>query len=124
MNLSGRRDGEEGESLPSPPDQSLEEFLTEMHGGFDTAQDGLPSLEWLKDNYQTKSAAIRYLVSLGIPVKVIAKHLGVKYQHARNVATNPLKRGPNEDWRPKSQREPIPLLLSTTTTTKKEGEPK
>jgi hypothetical protein len=72
-------------------------------------QDGLPTIEWLKKNYKTKSACIRYLHSLGpqlgfptgTPPKIIAKHLGIRQQHARNVCKTPLKRGPNEDWRPK-----------------------
>jgi len=65
-------------------------------------QEGLPSLEWLKSQFKTKSAAIRYLHNQGHPPKVISKHLGIKYQHARNVCITPLKRGPNEDWRPKT----------------------
>jgi hypothetical protein len=80
--------------------QSPEEFAEEFFGAADKPQDGLPTLDELKTRYKTKSAAIRYLVSIGTPVKVIAKHLGIKYQHARNVATTQLKRGPNEDWRP------------------------
>lgn len=59
---------------------------------------GLPSLSFLKANFKTKSATIRHLGSLGIPTKIIAKHLGVKYQHARNVLTQDLKRGPNEGF--------------------------
>lgn len=76
-----------------------EEFAKEMFGEADKPQEGLPSLEWLKQNFQTKSACIRYLHNQGVATKVIAKHLGVRYQQARNVITNPLKRGPNEDWR-------------------------
>lgn len=78
---------------------SLEEFVKELHGQADVPQDGLPSLEWLKSKFSTKSAAIRYLVNQGFEIKRIAKHMGVRYQHARNVAVSPLKRGPNEDWR-------------------------
>lgn len=67
----------------------------------DGATEELPPLEWIKEQFKTKSAAIRFLVSRGFPNKVIAKHLGLKHQHVRNVATQTLKRGPNEDWRPK-----------------------
>jgi DNA invertase Pin-like site-specific DNA recombinase len=79
----------------------LQEFVAEMHGeGAATQpQDGLPSLDWLKETFKTKSAVIRYLVNQGHSVNDIAKHLGLRYQHVRNVATAPLKRGPNEDWR-------------------------
>jgi hypothetical protein len=85
---------------------SPEEFALQFFGDGSPreSQEGLPSLEWLKGQFKTKSAAIRYLHSdLGgaHPPKVIAKHLGIRYQHARNVCTTPLKRGPNEDWRPK-----------------------
>lgn len=83
------------------PEQSPEEFAQEFFG--DTAQPqnelGLPGLDWLKAQFKTKSATIRYLINQGFAVKDIAKHLGVKYQHVRNVATSTLKRGPNEDWR-------------------------
>jgi hypothetical protein len=78
---------------------TMEEFVKEMHGEADKPQDGLPSLEYLKEQFQTKSAAIRFLVNQGFEVKAIAKHLGIRYQHARNVANTELKRGPNEDWR-------------------------
>lgn len=42
----------------------------------------------------TKSAAIRGLASEGLKVSGIAKKLEIRYQHARNVLTRPLKRGP------------------------------
>jgi len=98
--------------------QSPEEFAKEFFGEADQPQPGLPPLAWIKENYKTKSAAIRYLINQGHKVNAIAKHLGVKYQHVRNVATTPLKRGPNEDWRPMDERKPQPLLPATT---KKEG---
>lgn len=81
--------------------QSLGEFIDELHGTNSLAQpiDGLPSEVWLKSQFKTKSATIRYLVSQGHPIKSIARHLGMKYQHVRNVAKSELKRGPNEDWR-------------------------
>jgi hypothetical protein len=100
---------------------TLEHFLSEQFGDYDKPAgeshtvsedidppptDGsLPSLAWIKRNFKTKSAAIRWLVSrateTGDPLyrrADIAKLLGVKYQHVRNVATTQLKRGPNEDW--------------------------
>lgn len=98
--------------------QSPEEFVKEFFGNANDQEpqvgdDGkpLPSLEWLKANYRTKSAAIRYLFNLGHKPKTIAKHLGILYQHARNVCITPLKRGPNEDWRPK----PPPVLATPNT---------
>lgn len=91
---------EEEESLNTEPMQTPEEFVQELFGTTAERQDGLPTLEWLKATYKTKSAAIRYLIYQGFEVKVIAKHLGIRHQHVRNVATTHLKRGPNEDWRP------------------------
>jgi len=88
------------------PHQSPEEFAKEFFGSDDKPQDGLPTLQWLKENYKTKSAAIRYLTSLGHKPNIIARHLGIRYQHARNVAISTLKRGPNEDWRPPAERKP------------------
>lgn len=81
--------------------QSLGEFIDEAHGTNTLAQpiDGIPSAEWLQGQFKTKSATIRYLVSQGHQIKSIARHLGMKYQHVRNVAKSELKRGPNEDWR-------------------------
>lgn len=86
---------------------TMEEFIRDMHGSSDTPQDGLPSMDFLKSKFETTSAMIRYLTSLGHQPKVIAKHLGIRYQHARNVANSELKRGPNEDWRK-------PYIESTT----------
>lgn len=40
----------------------------------------------------TKSAKIRYLHSQGMTTGQIAKVLDIRYQHARNVLTQPLKR--------------------------------
>jgi hypothetical protein len=106
------------DSPPIRPDESSveevydqltpEEFAKRFFGDGSPreAQEGLPSLEYLKSQYKTKSAAIRYLHNLGHPPKIIAKHLGIRYQHARNVCITPLKRGPNEDWRPKKEKDP------------------
>lgn len=84
--------------------QSPEEFAREMFGDAGQPQQELPSIEWLKSQFKTKSACIRYLVHIGVPVNVIAKHLDIRYQMVRNVKTTELKRGPNEDWRPKGER--------------------
>lgn len=80
---------------------TLEQFVDEMHGGAQasTLPEGWPSREWLQEQFQTKSAIIRYLVNREFEIKDIAKNYGFRYQHVRNVSTNPLKRGPNEDWR-------------------------
>lgn len=90
------------------PEQSLEEFIREQHGeGVAVqSQEGMPSFEWLQDKFKTKSAIIRYLINQGYSITQIHKHTGWRYQHVRNVATSPLKRGPNEDWR-------APLLESS-----------
>lgn len=87
---------------PSKDDVTLSEFIQTMHEPNYSpigADKGLPTLEWIKEQFSTKSAAVRYLVNQGHEVKDIAKHLNMRYQHVRNVANNPLKRGPNEDWR-------------------------
>lgn len=108
---------EEGEQTPK-------EFVKEMFGeeGIAEPQEGLPSIEWIKENYKTKSAAIRYLISKNFKVKEISKHLGIRYQQVRNVAKNPLKRGPNEDWRPKDQRQPQPMIQTEVKPVKLEDE--
>lgn len=80
-------------------EQTPQEAAREILGSADKPQEGLPSRETLQDMFTTKSAAIRYLINKGFTVKVIAKHLDLRYQHVRNVATSELKRGPNEDWR-------------------------
>ena len=90
-----------------PKHRSPEEFAKDFFGQADIPQDGLPTLDWLETQFQTKSASVRFLINQGHSVKLIAKHLGMRYQHVRNVATSELKRGPNEDWRK-------PLLQSLT----------
>lgn len=91
-------DAEERQEVES---QDLAAFVNEMHGDGATgkAQEGIPSMEWLKEQFQTKSAIIRFLVNQNFTVVQIHKHTGWRYQHIRNVSTSPLKRGPNEDWR-------------------------
>lgn len=106
------------------PEEFIQEFFPpvtsvtgeEIATGSNEPQTGLPSIDWLKEKFKTKSAAIRYLFNLGpsigfldgTPPKIIAKHLGIRPQHARNVCKTPLKRGPNEDWRvlPKTPGDP------------------
>lgn len=94
----------EGGVPPEEKPHSLQEFLAETFGEDAPppaelpTDGGLPSLGWLKAHFKTKSAAIRYLVSKGHAVGEIAKLMGTKYQHVRNVKTTQLKRGPNEDW--------------------------
>lgn len=46
----------------------------------------------------TTSAKIRYLTNLGWKRSRIAKMLGIKYQHVRNVELQPLKRVPGSTW--------------------------
>jgi hypothetical protein len=101
---------EEEERKAQEAHQTPEEFAKEFFGdgAKSEPQEGLPSAAWLKEHYKTKSAAIRYLHSglwhpegKGATPLQISKHLGIRYQHARNVCTTHLKRGPNEDWRPK-----------------------
>lgn len=105
MAKSHRRTGKPKalEQSEEPKTPTLEQHIAELHGQPDVPQNGLPPLDWLKSQFQTKSAAIRYLVNQGHPVKLIAKHMGVRYQMVRNVKTNPLKRGPNESWMPKQE---------------------
>lgn len=96
---------EDNAGLPTPPakdDITLSEFIQTMHEPNYSEVGvvaGMPTREWLKEQFQTKSAAIRYLVSQGHSVKDISKHLNIRYQQVRNVSKNELKRGPNEDWR-------------------------
>jgi len=92
----------EGESEPEPELLTPEAFAKQMFGEADTPQSGMPSLSWLKSQFKTKSARIRYLINEGFQTKDIAKHLGVRYQHVRNVAIQKLKRGPNESYVPKN----------------------
>ena len=91
---------------PIIPEQTLAEHLKEIHGislpELEQEQQGeddkVPSLAFLTSKFKTKSAMIRYMLDKEVPKALIAKHLGVKYQHVRNVSVQQLKRGPNEDW--------------------------
>lgn len=91
-----------GLERPKKDDVTLSEFIQTMHEPNYSpigSEKGLPTVEWLKEQFGTKSATVRYLINQGFIVKDIAKHLNMKYQHVRNVSLTPLKRGPNEDWR-------------------------
>jgi len=48
--------------------------------------------EVLITGYGNKSGAIRGLAALGLKPGPISTHLGIRYQHARNVLSRPLKR--------------------------------
>lgn len=100
-------------------DHSLRDFLGEVHecSVIETQGiEGLPSLSELKKQFKTKSAVIRHLYTQGHSVKVIHKHLGIRYQHVRNVLTTELKRGPNEPFKIDDYRSAaLPPLLTTNT---------
>lgn len=96
-----RKGGQSGAVLP--PQETLEDFIHGMFGSeaaatVEPVEGGLPSISFLKEHFKTKSAIIRYLHGEGYKTKDISKHLGVRYQHVRNVITTELKRGPNEDF--------------------------
>ena len=86
--------------------ESLDQFLTELHQTTTQEENGMPPLGWLKSQLKTKSAAIRYLNSKGFSVNQIHKHLGLRYQHVRNVLQVELKRGPNEPFKIDDYRAP------------------
>ena len=44
------------------------------------------------DSFQTTSAKIRFLHSLGNERGAIAKKLNIRYQHVRNVLITPIKK--------------------------------
>lgn len=106
---------EDDEPKTQTPEEFVQSFFPpettstgeEIATATNESQPNLPPVDWLKSKLKTKSAAIRYLHNLGpeigypdgTPPKIIAKHLGIRPQHARNVCKTPLKRGPNEDWR-------------------------
>lgn len=51
-----------------------------------------PNLEQLMTELKTKSAVIRKLSSDGWSNGRIAKFMGIRYQHVRNVLVTPLKK--------------------------------
>jgi DNA-binding NarL/FixJ family response regulator len=101
-------------AAPKQEPESLADFLAETFGHSDIGPEPepqipegqLPSIAWIRKNFKTKSAAIRYLINKGHSVKDIAALLNVKYQHVRNVKVTHLKRGPNEDWNLAQRGEP------------------
>ncbi len=50
-------------------------------------------LAQLMETHKTKSGVIRYLASQGMSRGDISRFLGIRYQHVRNVLTQPLKKG-------------------------------
>jgi hypothetical protein len=92
--LGGGGARRQGESAFDPAD--LNEFLGDIHETSEVEANGMPSLRWIKDTFQTKSAAIRYLKLKGYNAREVANHLHLKYQHVYNVMHQQLKRGPNE----------------------------
>lgn len=50
------------------------------------------NVEELYKKLQTKSAVIRYLAADGLKRGEIAKLLGIRYQHVRNVLITPVKK--------------------------------
>ncbi len=50
------------------------------------------TLDGLMNQFKTKSAVIRYLKTKGMTTSGISKFMGIRYQHVRNVLTQPLKK--------------------------------
>jgi hypothetical protein len=99
--------GEDELEALSGPKQTLDQFLVEQFEESKTGNElGMPPLKWLKEQFQTKSARIRYLHAQNFKVKDIAKHLNIRYQHVRNVLSTELKRGPNENFKIDDYRSP------------------
>lgn len=88
--LSRLSTGSQGEGT-----QTLDDFLKQTFRQGTTEGD-MPARDWLKSQFKTKSAAIRFLDSKGYKPKEIALHLEIRQQHVRNVLGQELKRGPNE----------------------------
>lgn len=95
-----KKDGHQNAEAKTDKPGNLDDFLREMFQTTTVGEEkGMPSIDWLKEHFKTKSAAIRYLHEKGHKVKDISKHLNLRYQHVRNVLTTELKRGPNESFR-------------------------
>jgi hypothetical protein len=92
--------------------EDLDRFLETQFGQSMTSDNGMPSADWLRTKLKTKSAVIRYLHYKGFKVKDISKHLGLRYQHVRNVLTTELKRGPNEPFKIDGEDYIAPSLTS------------
>lgn len=76
--------------------ETLEQFVAALHNTKNLGEGYIPSAEWLKSQFRTKSAAIRFLDTQGYKPKEISKCLDIRQQHVRNVLAQNLKRGPNE----------------------------
>lgn len=77
--------GENGNVLVDPIDETPSEETK--------VSKTIPTVDSMKGlGYNTKSAMIRYLDSEGFKRGDIAKHLGIRYQHVRNVLVQPLKK--------------------------------
>jgi type II secretory pathway component PulF len=50
------------------------------------------SVEQLMAKHKTKSDAVRYLSGTGMTTGQIAKFMGMRYQHVRNILVTPLKK--------------------------------
>lgn len=50
------------------------------------------TLEQVMEQYKTKSAAIRALLSEGMSRGAVAKFMNIRYQHVRNVDITPIKK--------------------------------
>lgn len=92
--------------------EDLDRFLESQFGTTTLSDNGMPSVDWLRQRLKTKSAVIRYLHYKGFKVKDIAKHLGLRYQHVRNVLTTELKRGPNEPFKINGEDYISPTLVT------------
>lgn len=80
-----------------PEELFTEPKFTEVIEATETSEvGGMPTREWLKQTFKTKSACIRYLVEQGYKPKDIAEHMKIRQQHVRNVMSQDLKRGPME----------------------------
>lgn len=52
----------------------------------------MDTVENLMKEHKTKSGVVRYLTAQGHTRAAIAKHLGIRYQHVRNILVTPLKK--------------------------------
>jgi len=68
-------------NVPEMPETATAETAEEIHIQYSDELQRLP----------TKSAKIRYLSAQGMSRGDISRHLGISYQHVRNVLITPLK---------------------------------
>ncbi len=77
---------------PSTQTQSSEKTEAEKTEKTEEVKKALTSSQKTEyDHLPTKSAKIRYLNAQGWERGAIAKHLGIRYQHVRNVLVMPVK---------------------------------